>query len=157
VISASEDGTLAMMDRRNRKVVSRLHFANGSYPMCMKLMDDGVNCLVVGDKLGGLHLIDANKMEVIKELKNLHSHKITGIDVSMSGIVTTSSDKMIQILQPDLSLNIITTLQVGDIGDVVSVSMDDDCLAAGSSSETVQVWRPKIDGNSNEIKELQEN
>ena len=157
VISASEDGTLAMMDRRNRKVVSRLHFANGSYPMCMKLMDDGVNCLVVGDKLGGLHLIDANKMEVIKELKNLHSHKITGIDVSMSGIVTTSSDKMIQILQPDLSLNIITTLQVGDIGDVVSVSMDDDCLAAGSSSEIVQVWRPKIDGNSNEIKELQEN
>ena len=157
VISASEDGTLAMMDRRNRKVVSRLHFPNGSYPMCMKLMDEGVNCLVVGDKIGGLHLIDANKMEEIKEIKNLHSNKITGIDVSLSGIVTTSSDKTVKILQPDMSLNVITTLQVADIGDVVSVSMDDDCLAAGSSSEVVQVWRPKIDNNSNEIQVEQDN
>ena len=120
-------------------------------------MDEGVNCLVVGDKIGGLHLIDANKMEEIKEIKNLHSNKITGIDVSLSGIVTTSSDKTVKILQPDMSLNVITTLQVADIGDVVSVSMDDDCLAAGSSSEVVQVWRPKIDNNSNEIQVEQDN
>jgi WD40 repeat protein len=151
MISASEDGTLAMMDRRTRKVIKRLHF--DSFPMCMKLMDEGVNCLVVGDKSGGLHLIDANKMEEIKVLKNLHSNKITDIDVSMSGIVTTSSDKTVKILQPDMSLNPIATLQVEDIGDVVSVSMDNDCLAAGSSSELIQVWRPKIDRNSNEIQE----
>jgi WD40 repeat protein len=151
MISASEDGTLAMMDRRTRKVVKRLQF--DSFPMCMKLMDEGVNCLTVGDKSGGLHLIDANKMEEIKVLKNLHSNKITDIDVSMSGIVTTSSDKTVKILQPDMSLNPIATLQVEDIGDVVSVSMDNDCLAAGSSSELIQVWRPKIDRNSNEIQE----
>ena len=151
MISASEDGTLAMLDRRTRKVIKRLHF--DSFPMCMKLMDEGVNCLVVGDKSGGLHLIDANKMEEIKVLKNLHSNKITDIDVSMSGIVTTSSDKTVKILQPDMSLNPIATLQVEDIGDVVSVSMDNDCLAAGSSSELIQVWRPKIDRNSNEIQE----
>jgi len=35
--------------------------------------------------------------------------------------------------------------------------MDDDCLAAGSSSEVVQVWRPKIDNNSNEIQVEQDN
>ena len=92
-------------------------------------------------------------MEEIKVLKNLHSNKITDIDVSMSGIVTTSSDKTVKILQPDMSLNPIATLQVEDIGDVVSVSMDNDCLAAGSSSELIQVWRPKIDWNSNEIQE----
>jgi len=35
------------------------------------------------------------------------------------------------------------------MGDIVSVSMDNDCLAAGSSSEMVQVWRPRTDDNSN--------
>ena len=153
VISASEDGTLAMMDRRNKKVASRLHFGSGSFPMCMGLLDAGCPCLVVGDKLGGLHLVNADKMEEIKVLKDLHSHKITGIDVSMGGIVTTSSDKTIKVLQPDLSLKVITTLSASDIGDAVSVSMDEDCLAAGSSSEVIQVWRPKIDDNSNEIQQ----
>ena len=151
VISASEDGTVAMMDRRSRKVISRIHFKQGGYPMCMGLMDNGCNCLVVGDKTGGLHLIDANKMEEIKVLPDLHGGKITGIDVSMAGIVTASSDRTVKILQPDMSLKVLTTFQAaaGDDLEVVSVSMDDDCLAAGSSSEMVQVWRPKIDNNSN--------
>lgn len=153
VISASEDGTVALMDRRTKKVVKRIHFLNGSYPMCMKLMDHGCNCLVVGDKSGGLHLIDANKMEHIKKMDNLHSNKITGLDVSLAGIVTSSSDKTVKILQPDLSLNVIATIpSKNDIGgDIVSVSFDDDCLAAGSSSEMITVWRPKMDSNSNEI------
>lgn len=152
VISASEDGTLALMDRRNKRVCKRLHFENGCYPMCMKLMDQ-TSCLVVGDKSGNLYLIDARNLSKIKHLKSLHSNKITGIDVSIGGIVTTSSDKTVKVLQPDLSLNVITSIPAQDIGDVVSVSMDDDCLAAGSSSEMVQVWRPKTDDNSNQIKE----
>ena len=114
-------------------------------------MDNGCNCLVVGDKTGGLHLVDANKMQQIKVVPNLHSNKITGIDVSMGGIVTASSDKTVKILQPDMSLKVLTTIQADELlgGDIVSVSMDDDCLAAGSSSEMVQVWRPKMDNNSN--------
>lgn len=157
IISASEDGTVALMDRRNKKVVKRIHFLNGSYPMCMKLMDHGCNCLVVGDKSGGLHLIDANKMEHIKRLDNLHSNKITGLDVSLAGIVTSSSDKTVKILQPDMSLKVIATIASNNEsgGDIVSVSFDDDCLAAGTSSEMIQVWRPKMDSNSNEIQEAQ--
>ena len=71
----------------------------------------------------------------------------------MGGIITTSSDKTAKILQPDLSLKVLAKIDATDIGDIVSVSMDDDCLAAGSSSEVIQVWRPKVDTNSNEIQE----
>ena len=117
--------------------------------MCMGLMKNGCNCLFVGDKSGGLHLIDADKMQEIKVVQDLHSSKITGIDVTLGGVVTTSSDKTVKILQPDLSLKVMTTLPAGDMGDIVSVSMDNDCLAAGSSSEMVQVWRPRTDDNSN--------
>ena len=44
VISASEDGTLAQMDRRTKKVVKRLQepFSIG-YPICMSLIDNGCN------------------------------------------------------------------------------------------------------------------
>ena len=58
--NSSEDGTIAQMDKRTRKVVKRLSQpfnAVGAYPMCMSLIDNGCNCLVVGDKTGNLHLI----------------------------------------------------------------------------------------------------
>ena len=155
VISASEDGTVAMMDRRTKKVVSRMTFKDtGGFPMCMDLMGDGCNCLVVGDKNGGLRLIDANKMEEIKAVPNLHSTKITGIDVGLDGIVTSSSDKTVKILQPDLSLNVIATLTDNELGEVVAVSFANDCLAVGSGLEYVQVWRPKTDDNSNSVSEI---
>ncbi len=153
IISASEDGTIALIDKRNRKVVSRIRFQKESYPMCMKVLDQGCPVLVVGDKAGNLHLIDANKMTEIKCLQNLHSGKITGIDASMAGIVTTSTDKSLKLLQPDLSLKVVASIPTNETGDLVSVSMDDDYLAAGSSSEWVQIWRGKKDDNSNEIAE----
>ena len=128
--------------------IFRLFFKSGSFPMCMSLMKNGCNCLFVGDKSGGLHLIDADKFQEIKAV-DLHTSKITGIDATLGGIVTTSSDKTVKILQPDMSLKVMATLPANEIGDIVSVSMDDDCLAAGSSSEMVQVWRPKTDDNSN--------
>jgi WD40 repeat protein len=151
VISASEDGTLAKMDTRTKKVVSRLYFKNGGgFPMCMGLME-GCTCLVVGDKIGGLHLVDTNKMQEIKVLPNLHDGKITGIDVSIGGIVTCSTDGKVKILQPDISLATIATIEDKDFGDVTAVSMNNDILATGSSLEMVQIWRPKTDDNSNAV------
>ena len=155
VISASEDGTVAVMDKRTKKVFKRLQepFSIG-YPMCMSLMDQGCNCLVIGDKNGNLHLIDANKMEEIKVVHRLHENKITSVDAGMGGIVTSSTDKTLKILQPDMSLKVITTIQDKELGDVVSVSFSEDCLAAGSGSEYIQVWRPKLDNNSNSLMDV---
>jgi hypothetical protein len=50
LISASEDGSVALLDRRNGKVVKRMHFTKGSYPMCLKPFG---GALYVGDKVGG--------------------------------------------------------------------------------------------------------
>jgi hypothetical protein len=49
LISASEDGSVAMTDRRVGKVLKRLHFTKGSFPMCIKPFG---NTLYVGDKVG---------------------------------------------------------------------------------------------------------
>lgn len=58
LLTASEDGILASIDRRNRKLLRKLNFGAASFPMSMAVVD-GDNCLYVGDKKGGLRLIDA--------------------------------------------------------------------------------------------------
>ena len=45
LISASEDGSVALMDRRIKKVLSRVHFTKG-FPLCMDMIN-GDNCLYV--------------------------------------------------------------------------------------------------------------
>ena len=92
LISASEDGSVAMIDRRMRKVLKRLHFTKGTYPMCMKPMG---RTLYVGDKVGNLHLVDLSTKTPLKRIKTvtgLHSGKVNGIDTSLGGIFTCSSD-----------------------------------------------------------------
>ena len=48
LISASEDGSVVLFDRRNRKVIKRLHFTKGTFPMCVKTFGGVV---YVGDKV----------------------------------------------------------------------------------------------------------
>ena len=93
-------------------------------------------------------------MEEIKVVHKLHDNKITSVDAGMGGIVTSSADKTLKILQPDMSLNVIATIKDKELGDVVSVSFSEDCLAAGSGAEYIQVWRPKLDDNSNSLMEV---
>ena len=45
LISASEDGSVALMDRRIKKVLSRIHFTKG-FPLCMDMIN-GDSCLYV--------------------------------------------------------------------------------------------------------------
>ena len=47
-ISASEDGSVALMDRRAKKVLSRVHLKNG-FPLCMDMIN-GDNCLYVSTR-----------------------------------------------------------------------------------------------------------
>lgn len=140
-ITASEDGTVALVDRRNRKVVKRKHFPD-SFPMCMGLMP-GCDCLVVGDKTGNLHLMNSSTLESVKQVKGLHSGKITGLDVSQGGIVTCSSDRTVKLIQPDLGAATISVIDQKDFGEVTAVSCSERTLMTGHSLEMVQVWRPK--------------
>ena len=45
LISASEDGSVALIDRRAKKVLSRVHLSKG-FPLCMDMMNED-NCLYV--------------------------------------------------------------------------------------------------------------
>ena len=66
LLTASEDGSLTSIDQRTRKVTARLAFP-AAYPMCMAVVD-GDNCLYVGDKAGGLHLVDCTGGKLIKAI-----------------------------------------------------------------------------------------
>jgi hypothetical protein len=48
LVSASEDGSVALFDRRNRKVLRRLHFTKGTFPLSTKTVG---STLYVGDKV----------------------------------------------------------------------------------------------------------
>jgi len=150
LISASEDRCLATIDRRNRKLVSKLRFAEGVFPMCVAVMD-GDNCLYVGDKAGGLHLFDCTdgKLRKIRSEKNLHSGKVVGIDASHAGIVTCSTDKTVKLLTPDLGMKAFKTFDEGgkEFGEVTAISHQDGVLAMGHSQEVIQVY------SSREIKQ----
>ena len=150
MISASEDGTLAKVDLRAKKVVNRLAFKDSGYPMCMGLMED-TNALFVGDKTGGLRIVDAYTMAEVKSVKGLHKEKVTGIDVSKGGIVTCSTDKTVKLLQPDLGLAVVASIEDKDFGDVTAVSHVGDSLAIGRSLEMFEVWKPKATTTAEDV------
>ena len=56
LLSASEDGSVALIDRRARKLVNTLKFSNKCYPLCMDMID-GDNCLYVSVPNNDLPLI----------------------------------------------------------------------------------------------------
>ena len=56
LLSASEDGSVALIDRRARKLVNTLKFSNKCYPLCMDMID-GDNCLYVSIPNNDLPLI----------------------------------------------------------------------------------------------------
>ena len=58
LISASEDGSVALIDRRVRKVLSRVHLSKG-FPLCMDMMN-GDNCLYVSKH--GLQFLERSGM-----------------------------------------------------------------------------------------------
>jgi len=146
LLTAGEDGILASIDRRNRKLLRKLNFGAASFPMSMAVVD-GDNCLYVGDKKGGLRLIDATggNLKTVRTIESLHSGKIVGVDASHAGVVTCSSDKTVKLLHPDLDMTTHHTFDVKDHGEVTSVSHSalTGILAMGHSQETIQVYSSK--------------
>jgi len=152
LLTASEDGALTSIDRRTRKVTARMAFPD-AFPMCMAVVD-GDNCLYVGDKAGGLHLIDCTggKLTKVGTVEGLHSGKVVGIDASHAGVVTCSTDKTVKLLRPDRDMTAHHTFDVGDHGEVTSVSYSSlsGTLAMGHSQEVIQIYSAKEIQGGNE-------
>jgi len=149
LLTASEDGAVVSIDRRNRKLLRKLKFP-GTFPMCMAVVD-GDNCLYVGDKSGGLHLVDSTggRLKTVRSLPGLHAGKVVGIDASHAGVVTCSTDKTVKLLHPDLDMTTHHTFDVQDHGEATSVSYSSisGFLAMGHSQEVIQVYSAKDMGN----------
>ena len=143
LLTASEDGHVTCIDRRVRKVCSKLKFDSG-YPISMDIVD-GDNCLYVGDKAGGLHLIDATggKLKEVKVSRVLHKDKIVGVNATRGGIVTASTDKTVKVLTPDLEMKAFNTFYDNESGEITSISYSHGILAMGDSREVISVYRCK--------------
>ena len=80
------------------------------------------------------------KLKQVKCLESLHESKILGIDASIGGIVTCSSDKTVKIIQPDLSMDTIANINKEQYGDVSAVSHWRGVLALGHSDEVIRFY-----------------
>ena len=69
LLSASEDGSVALIDRRARKLVNTLKFSNKCYPLCMDMID-GDNCLYVSIPNNDLPLIKILPSDKVSYLIN---------------------------------------------------------------------------------------
>ena len=89
-----------------------------------------------------MHLIDTTngKLQLVRCLENLHESKILGIDASLGGIITCSSDKTVKIIQPDFSMDTIAHISKEQYGDVSAVSHWRGVLALGHSDEVIRFY-----------------
>jgi len=139
VLSLSEDQTLVVYDRAAGKRYKKVPIPGRSFPLCMSIHH---NSLYVGDKAGGLHLIDMaeDRFEVVQQYSTGHSGKLTSVQAGLGSLLTAGSDGDIRVFQPDRSLQQIEVIKNPDCGEVAEISHSRSLLAAAFSNNTVKIW-----------------
>lgn len=141
ILSLSEDKFLAIYDRAAGKRLKRVEIPGQSFPMCLSLYDSS---LYVGDKEGGLHLIDCgqDRFDVVESYNTGHSGKITSVTHGLGSLHTSSSDGDIKVFHPNRNLDLITTIKNPDCGEVAQLNYNSNnkVLAASFSNNTVKIW-----------------
>jgi len=143
VLSLSEDGKLVVFDRRAARRLKSVDIPGESFPMSMALRD---NVLYVGDKTGGLHLIDTTEeaFEVVQSYKTGHTGRLTSVHNGLGCVMTGSSDGSIKVFHPGRNLKAYSTLKSADsAGEVAQISYHGGVLAGAFSNNTVKIWTPK--------------
>jgi len=143
ILSLSEDGKLVVFDRKAGRKYKTVAMPGPSFPMCMSLYD---NSLYVGDKSGGLHLVDIgqDKFDLVQSYKTGHSGRVTSIDNNVGSVLTGSSDGSIKVFHSGRNLVPLTTVQKtdDDSGEVAQISYRNHVLAAAYSNNAVKIWTP---------------
>ena len=115
VLSLYGDQTLVVYDRVAGKELKRVNIPGKGYTDSLSLQD---NSLYVGDRDGGLHLIDASqdRFSLVTSYDTgtpgLHS-----ISAGLGSVVTAANtagrdDGTIRVFQPDLEMALINTVKV---------------------------------------------
>ncbi|CAL8108532.1 unnamed protein product [Orchesella dallaii] len=144
VISCGEDGVCVKHDIRTRSTVNSFKLERGDkpvYPTCMSFRETTINLpyFYIGDNVGGIHLVDLLKFEIVRSYK-LHNAPVRGVFHNMGSVVSCSKDGKLQIRDPTLSLNEISTVDVGDNLDLPSVHSLNNALVCGDGNGIVRVW-----------------
>ncbi|KAL3869197.1 hypothetical protein ACJMK2_041907 [Sinanodonta woodiana] len=136
VITGSEDKTICVFDRRTGSLQKRLEV--DSFVMDLSF---GYGQLWFGDKEGKIHLLDASKglFDKIETYDVGHTEKVTGIQHTLGGIFTCSTDGNIKILEPSLDPGVVRTLSVHS-GPLCDICYKDNVLASAGSDIAIGVW-----------------
>jgi len=142
VLSLSEDGKLVIFDRRAARRYKSVDIPGDSYPLSMSLRE---NVLYVGDKTGGLHLINTvdDSFDLVQSYKTGHNGRLTSIHNGLGCLMTGSSDGNIKVFHPGKNLNQFSTIKNADAGEVAQISYHGGVLAGAFSNNTVKIWTPK--------------
>lgn len=141
VVSLSEDQTLVVYDRVAGKKFKRINIPGQSFPLSLSLQD---NSLYVGDKGGGLHLIDASqdRYSLVSSYNTGHQGKLSSISASLGSVVTAASDGTIRVFHPDRAMALMATIKNPDCGELAQLcyQQSSQTMAAAFSNNTVKIW-----------------
>jgi WD40 repeat protein len=141
ILSLSEDQNLVVYDRTAGKRMKKVEIPGSSFPMCLSLHGPS---LYVGDKGGGLHLLDGtyDRFDVVQYYSTGHSGKITSVVHGLGSLITSSTDGDVKVFHPSRNLELIKTLKSPDCGEAanLSYSVRNKILAAAFSNNTVKIW-----------------
>jgi len=141
VLSLSEDQTLVVYDRVAGKKFKRINIPGQGFPLSLSLQD---NSLYVGDKGGGLHLIDASqdRFSLVTSYNTGHQGKLSSISAGLGSVVTAASDGTVRVFQPDRGMALINTIKNPDCGELAQLCYRESSqtMAAAFSNNTVKIW-----------------
>ncbi|CAH1772302.1 unnamed protein product, partial [Owenia fusiformis] len=124
VITGGEDETIYVLDRRSNGVLKSINIGSFAMSMCY---NDGQ--LWVGDKTGHIHLLDPKhgKFDVVQSYETGQSGKITDLHNTLGAIFSASTDKTVNVLEPNENPGVISQLKF-DM-EAASLSYQDNTLA----------------------------
>ncbi|XP_076164962.1 F-box/WD repeat-containing protein 9 isoform X2 [Ptiloglossa arizonensis] len=139
ILSASEDGTVAVWDLKAGKKIKNVTISQESFPMSMCMQRDMV---YVGDGRAKLHVLDPNEdFEPVKCYTTEHKRGISGVHVGPGCLITSSTDETVRICSPTDPPQHLVTLE-SNYGEVAGTDYLNDVLAV-SGTDGIEIWRPK--------------
>ena len=109
VLSLSGDQTLVVHDRVAGKELKRINIPGEGFTQSLSLQD---NSLYVGDRRGGLHLMDASQDFTLVTSYHTGLPFLRSISAGLGSVVTANWDGTVRVFQPDLGMALINTVQV---------------------------------------------
>ena len=140
VISLSEDQTLVVYDRVAGKKFKRITIPGEGFPLSMSLHN---NSLYVGDKSGGVHLVDTgeDRYSLVSSYSD-HYGKVSSISANLGSVLTSASDGTIRVFHPDRRMSLISSIRNPDCGELAQLCYEEtnQTMAAAFSNNTVKIW-----------------